>query len=146
MVDDLAPSLRIYLIFESVGLGFVCGDGLSVPLKGLTYVFDTGLDNMTLRCDGDLIVDDRVTCIAFIMLVSRVVINHTRFVDRLVEIAFTVDDRISVLADRDPFCTSRSGYDGEVQTIDTIGSVDAFQRIFVLFGLTDRVLQGLTAP
>ena len=147
LIDIFATRCRINLIFDRIGLGDRLTDGLIVPYKALIDVQDTLLNDMILRDLGDLQVDDTVALVTRVLLVYRIAEHETDGVFDRVEITLFVDDRVFVLAYLDTLYALRSRIDGQVDAVDTVGVIiDRLEYILILFGLTHRVLQILTAP
>ena len=101
---------------------------------------------MTLRCLGDLVVDNTVALVRAVVLVHCVAEDKAYRIQNRVEITLAVNDCVFVLADCDTLHTFRRGINREVDTIDTVCVMNRLEYILILLGLTDRVLQILAAP
>ena len=146
-MDDFATGLRIYFrIFRLVCICLVFGDCVAFPEDGVSYMQDLGLSKMALWNLGDLVVDDTVALVPGVILVHRVVEDLTNRVQYRVEITLAVDDRVFVLADGQADSSFRCRNDSQVNTIDAVHTVDALECILILLGLSDFMLQRLTAP
>ena len=111
-----------------------------MPLETLILMENTGLDDMTLRYFGNLVVNDRIANTTRNRIVSCVAEDQTNRVEGLVEITLTVDERVFVLADRYPLGVLRRLIDGEGQTVDTVRTIDGLIAVLVLLALRQFVV------
>ena len=88
----------------------------------------------------NLQIDDTVACVSCVRDTHRVVVDLVHLASRSA-VLFAVDHLRITLAYIDLLCALRGCFDSQVQAIDAVGVVHRRVAVFVLLGLTDRMLQ-----
>ena len=127
------------------GLDGVCvittlNDGVVVPLDCLIHVEDLCLRVFLERRYIYFYVDDTVALSVRVACGDGVAVNAIGLVDA-VAVGLTADVLRSTATYIVVFSLDRSGINRQVETVDTIRTVDGGVSVFVLFGCSDGVLE-----